>query len=36
MVGYTDSDWAGIQDWQKSKGGYAFLLSVGPVSHQSK
>ena len=27
LVGYTDSDWAGLKDGQKSTGGYAFLLS---------
>ncbi len=36
LVGYTDSDWAGLKDGQKSTGGYAFLLSGWPVSHQSK
>ncbi len=36
LVGYTDSDWAGLKDGRRSTGGYAFLLSGGPVSHQSK
>ena len=36
LVGYTDSDWAGFKDGRKSTGGYAFLLSRGPVFHQSK
>ena len=36
LVEYTDSDWAGLKDGQRSTGGYAFLLSGGPVSHQSK
>lgn len=36
LVGYTDSDWAGLKDGRRSIGGYAFLLSGGPVSHQSK
>ncbi len=36
LVGYTDSDWAGLKDGRRSTGGYAFLFSVGPVSYQSK
>ncbi len=36
LVGYTDSDWAGLKDGRKSTGGYAFLLSRGLGSHQSK
>ena len=36
LVGYTDSDWAGLKDRRKSTSGYAFLLSRGLVSHQSK
>ena len=36
LVGYTDSDWAGLKDGRRSTGGYAFILSGGPVSHQSK
>ena len=36
LVGYTDSDWAGLKDGRRSTGGYAFLFSGGPVSHQSK
>ena len=36
LVGYTDSDWAGLKDGRRSTGGYTFLLSGGPVSHQSK
>ncbi len=36
LVGYTDSDRAGLKDRRRSTGGYAFLFSVGPVSHQSK
>ncbi len=27
LVGYTDSDWAGLKDGQRSTGGYTFLLS---------
>ncbi len=33
LVGYTDFDWAGLKDGRKSTGGYASLLSSGPVSH---
>lgn len=29
-------DWAGLKDGRKSTDGYTFLLSGGPVSHQSK
>ena len=36
LVGYTDSDWVGLKDGQRSTSGYIFLLSVGPVSQQSK
>ena len=36
LVGYTDLDWARPKDGQKSIDGYAFLLSGGLVSHQSK
>ncbi len=36
LVGYTDSDWAGLKDGQRSIGGYAFLFSSRLVSHQSK
>ncbi len=36
LVGYIDSDWAGLKDGQRSTGGFIFLLSGGPVSHQSK
>ena len=36
LVGYTDSGWAGLKDGRRSTGGYTFLLSGGPVSHQSK
>ena len=36
LVGYSDSDWAGLKDRRRSTGGYTFLLSGGPVSHQSK
>ena len=36
LVGYTDSDYAGLIDGRKSIGGYIFMLSGGPLSHQSK
>ncbi len=36
LVGYTDSDWAGLKDGQRSTNGYAFLFSGGLVSYQSK
>ncbi len=36
LVGYTDSDYAGLVDGQKSVGGYIFMLSGGFLSHQSK
>ncbi len=36
LVGYTDSDWAGNKDGQRSTGGYTFFFSGEPVSHQSK
>ena len=36
LVGYTDSDYAGLLDGRKSTGGYIFMLSGGPLSHQSK
>ena len=36
LVGYTDSDYAGLIDGRKSTGGYIFMLSGGPLSHQSK
>ncbi len=36
LVGYTDSDWAGVKDGQRSTGGYSLIFSGGQVSHQSK
>ena len=36
LMGYTDSDWAGLKDGRKSTGGYVFLFSGGLVSYQSK
>lgn len=36
LVRYTDSHWAGFKDWRKLMASYTFLLSRGPVSHQSK
>ncbi len=35
LVGYTDSDYAGLVDCRKSTGRYIFMLS-GPLSHQLK
>lgn len=36
LIGYMDSDCAGLQDRQKSTGEYVFLLLGGPIFHQSK
>lgn len=36
LVGYTDSDWAGTVDGRKSSGGYIWMLSGCPISHQSR
>ena len=36
LVGYTDSDYAGLVDGRKSTGDYIFMLSGGLLSHQSK
>ena len=36
LVGYIDSDYAGLIDGQKFTGGYIFMLSGGLLSHQSK
>ncbi len=36
LVGYKDFDWAGLKDGRKLTGGYAFLFSRRPISHQSK
>ncbi len=36
LVNYTDSDYAGLVDGRKSTGRYIFMLSGGPLSHQSK
>ncbi len=36
LVGYIDSDSAGLIDGRKCTGGYIFMLSGGPLSHQSK
>jgi ribonuclease HI len=32
LVGFTDSDWAGDPDDQKSTAGYVFILGSGPVT----
>ena len=36
VVGFTDSDFAGVVDGCKSTGGFAFMLAGGCISHQSK
>ena len=36
LVGYCDSDWAGLVDKKKSTGGYIWMLSGCSISHQSK
>ena len=36
LIGYCDSDWAGLVDGRKSTGGYVWMLSGCPISHQSK
>ncbi len=36
LVGYTDSDYAGLVDGRKSTGGYIFMLSSGSLYHKSK
>ena len=36
MVGFTDSDWAGDPDDQKSTAGYVFSLGSGPVTWTCK
>lgn len=35
-IGYTDSDWAGLNDGRRSTGGYTFIFSGGPIFHQFK
>ncbi len=36
LVGYIDSDWAGLKVGRRSTRGYSFIFSGRPVSHQSK
>ncbi len=36
LIGYTDSDYAGLVGDQKSTGGYIFIFSGALLSHQSK
>ncbi len=36
LLSYTNSDFAGLIDGRKSKSGYIFMMSGGPLSHQSK
>jgi hypothetical protein len=35
IVGYSDSDWAGCKDTQKSTSGYIFTLAGGAISWKS-
>eukprot|EP00253_Pinus_taeda_P013654 PITA_13654 len=36
LVGFTDSDWVGGRDDQKSTAGYAFTLGFGPITWACK
>ncbi len=36
IVGYSDSDYAGLIDGRKSTGAYVFMFAGGPISHSSK
>ena len=36
MIGFTDSDWAGDPDDQKSTTGYVFTLVLGPITWSCK
>jgi hypothetical protein len=36
LVGYSDSDFAGLKDKRHSTGGYVFMLAGGAISHSSK
>ncbi len=36
LIGYTDSDWAGDKESQRSTSGYVFFLGNGPISWKSK
>lgn len=36
LVGFTDSDWAGDPDDQKSTAGYVFTLGSGPITWACK
>ena len=36
LIGFTDSDWAGHNTYQKSTLGYVFMLAEGPISWSSK
>eukprot|EP00253_Pinus_taeda_P016326 PITA_16326 len=36
LVGFTDSDWSGDRDDQKSTAGYVFTLSSGPITWTCK
>ena len=36
MIGFTDSDWAGDPNDQKSTAGYVFTLGSGPITWSCK
>ncbi len=36
LVGYSDSDFAGLKDKRHSTGGYVFMLAGGSISHSSR
>ena len=36
LIGFTDSDWAGDPDDQKSTAGYVFTLGSGPITWSCK
>ena len=36
LIGYSDSDFAGLKDTRHSTGGYVFMLGGGVISHSSK
>ena len=36
IVGYTDLDWAGEVDDQKSTSGFVFCLGLGPITWSCK
>jgi hypothetical protein len=36
LIGYSDSDFAGLKDKRHSTGGYVFMLAGGAISHSSR